>query len=93
MRWRFAGVVGKPRLILLGWFCAAMLAVMGTAFFSMMADDSYSRRLDTGGPDTTYLLGTGPGTHHTHPLLAAILWTGALATVALTWRAGRRLAL
>jgi hypothetical protein len=82
-----------PRTIVLGWFCAVMLAVLGTAFFSMTADDSYSRRLHTGAPDTAYLLGTGPGTHHTHPLLAAILWAGALAVAALTWRAARRPAL
>lgn len=44
MRWRLAGADVNRRLIVLGWFCAVTLAVVGAASFSMMAEDSRAAR-------------------------------------------------
>jgi hypothetical protein len=79
----------RRRSIILG-FSAAALAAIGVMLWSMTAPYSQSRLVDTGpGGSTTYLiLSDTDRFHHTHSMLAVVMWVGALVVAGLTlWRA------
>jgi hypothetical protein len=80
----------RRRSIVLGFSAAAALAVIGAMLWSMTAPHSQSSLINTGpGGSTTYLIVSDTDRfHHTHPMLAVVMWVGALVVAGLTlWRA------
>jgi hypothetical protein len=77
----------------LGFFSAALLAVLGLVAFSMTALNTHtvetSKTSITGS--RSYQLTIGPGYHHTQSLLAAGLWIAALVLAGWGLAGHRRL--
>ena len=99
MKWRLAGVVGKPRLIVFGWFCAATLAVVGTIVLFSTTADSHDTRIATStfSLPSSDAVSAGGGTiitmrgaaHAAHPVLGTALLMAAIAIAVLTLRLTR----
>jgi hypothetical protein len=86
--------------MVLGWFSAVMLALLGTAFLFATTVDSHatgiaarsfslpsSGGVSAGGGSIVFV--TSGGTHAEHPVMGAALVVGALVVAILTLRQAR----